>query len=104
LLRLQKIYKHPDDVDLFPGLLSETRLPGAVTGPTLSCLIGLQFSHIRQADKHMLSTQHGTFSRGDHDVSRSVRASISFIEGDHFSGISHPDIYVSGMVCLFLTY
>jgi peroxidase len=50
LLRLQKIYKHPDDVDLFPGLLSETRLPGAVTGPTLSCLIGLQFSHIRQAD------------------------------------------------------
>jgi peroxidase len=50
LLRLQKIYKHPDDVDLFPGLLSETRLPGAVTGPTLSCLIGLQFSHIRHAD------------------------------------------------------
>ncbi len=52
MLRLQKIYKHPDDVDLFPGLLSETRLPGAVTGPTLSCLIGLQFSHIRQPDTH----------------------------------------------------
>jgi hypothetical protein len=56
LLRLQKIYKHPDDVDLFPGLLSETRLPGAVTGPTLSCLIGLQFSHIRQADTPYILT------------------------------------------------
>lgn len=44
---MQRIYKHPDDVDLFPGLLSENRLNGALTGPTLACIIGLQFSHAR---------------------------------------------------------
>ena len=47
ICRMQKIYKHPDDVDLFPGLLSERKLAGALTGPTLTCLIGLQFSHLR---------------------------------------------------------
>ena len=45
--RMEKLYAHPDDVDLFTGLLSETKLAGALTGPTLACLIGLQFSHIR---------------------------------------------------------
>ena len=44
---LQSVYKHPDDIDLFTGLLAETRLPGALTGPTLACLIGLQFKHLR---------------------------------------------------------
>ena len=44
---MQKIYKHPDDVDLFTGLLAETKLNGALTGPTLACLLGLQFSHLR---------------------------------------------------------
>ena len=44
---MEKLYAHPDDVDLFTGLLSETKLAGALTGPTLACLIGLQFSHIR---------------------------------------------------------
>jgi len=51
IYKLQRIYKHPDDVDLFPGLLAETRLKGALTGPTLACLIGLQFSHIRKCDR-----------------------------------------------------
>ena len=41
------VYDHPDDIDLYTGLLSETPLPGAITGPTLTCIIGLQFKHIR---------------------------------------------------------
>jgi len=51
IYKMQRIYKHPDDVDLFPGLLSETRLNGALVGPTLACLLGLQFSHLRKCDR-----------------------------------------------------
>jgi len=56
IYRMQKIYKHPDDVDLFTGLLAETKLNGALTGPTLACLLGLQFSHLRKCDRHWYET------------------------------------------------
>ena len=48
---LQGVYDHPDDVDLFPGLLAEEKLQGAMVGPTLACLIGLQFLHLRSCDR-----------------------------------------------------
>ena len=41
------MYEHPDDIDLHTGLLSEIPLPGAITGPTLTCIIGHQFKNIR---------------------------------------------------------
>ena len=47
LIRLRFVYDHPNDIDLYTGLLSETKLPGALTGPTLACIIGLQFKNIR---------------------------------------------------------
>jgi len=56
ILKMQQFYAHPDDVDLFTGLLSETKLNGALTGPTLACLIGLQFSHIRRCDRYWYET------------------------------------------------
>ena len=45
--RLKLVYEHPDDIDLHTGLLSETHLPGGITGPTLACIIGQQFRNIR---------------------------------------------------------
>lgn len=47
LIRLGFVYDHPDDIDLFTGLLSENPLPEAITGPTLTCIIGQQFKNIR---------------------------------------------------------
>ena len=44
-------YSHPDDVDLFTGLLSEELLPGTMVGPTLGCLLALQFHHLRRCDR-----------------------------------------------------
>jgi hypothetical protein len=41
------VYDHPDDIDLYTGILSETHVAGALTGPTLACIIGLQFKNIR---------------------------------------------------------
>jgi len=54
--KLMKVYNHPDDIDLFTGLLAEKRLPGALTGPTLACIIGLQFKHIRKCDRYWYET------------------------------------------------
>jgi len=55
--RLMEVYEDPDDVDLFTGLVSETKLKGSMTGPTLACLLGLQFSHLRKCDRFWYETE-----------------------------------------------
>ncbi|CAC5395141.1 PXDN [Mytilus coruscus] len=48
---LQKMYRHPDDIDLFSGGLSETPVQGGLVGPTFGCLIALQFKYYRNGDR-----------------------------------------------------
>ena len=49
--RLQKIYKHPDDIDLFAGGISEKHASGSIIGPLFSCLISRQFKNLRDGDR-----------------------------------------------------
>ncbi|XP_042243457.1 peroxidase-like isoform X2 [Homarus americanus] len=49
--RYIEIYRHPDDIDLWSGGVSERPLPGSMIGPTFSCLIGLTFKELRFGDR-----------------------------------------------------
>lgn len=44
-------YRHPDDIDLWSGGVSERPLPGSMVGPTFSCLIGITFKELRYGDR-----------------------------------------------------
>lgn len=44
-------FRHPDDIDLFAGGMSETPLPGSILGPTFQCLIAYQFSLYKHGDR-----------------------------------------------------
>ncbi|XP_065941389.1 peroxidase-like protein [Magallana gigas] len=48
---LQQAYRHPDDIDLFAGGMSETPDGGSILGPTFQCLIAYQFSLYKQGDR-----------------------------------------------------
>ena len=43
--RLAKIYRNPNDIDLFAAGISEKHVPGSIIGPTFQCII-LSLIHI----------------------------------------------------------
>lgn len=48
---LERVYLDAADVDLLAGALAEDSAPGTVFGPTLSCLLALQFANLRNSDR-----------------------------------------------------
>lgn len=48
---LQALYQNAEDVDLLAGALMETPALGTIFGPTLSCLLSIQFDNLRNGDR-----------------------------------------------------
>ncbi|CAF0903321.1 unnamed protein product [Adineta steineri] len=49
--KLQSIYDHPEDVDLFIGMNHENHVPGGLVGPVSACIIGTQFRNLKYGDR-----------------------------------------------------
>ena len=77
LVSLSGVYQHPDDVDLFTGIMSETQMAGSMVGPTLSCLLSLQFRNLKKCDRFWYETDDMNlkFSEAQLSAIREVRLS-----------------------------
>jgi len=56
--KLEKLYRHVNDVDLFVGLNSEEALPGALVGHVSACLLVKQFEVLAEGDRFFFTHHH----------------------------------------------
>ncbi len=64
LLNLKNVYLNVNDIDLYPGLLSEatSRVNGSILGPTGVCLIAKQFALTKNNDRYFYDVGQQTNS------------------------------------------
>ena len=51
--------RHVDDVDLYSGAVSEQPVAGGLVGPLFACLLGRQFSYMRNGDRFFYLNREG---------------------------------------------
>lgn len=56
--RFESLYERVEDIDLFSGGLAERPNQGAVVGPTFTCILGMQFYHLKYGDRFFF--EHGS--------------------------------------------
>ncbi|XP_022102574.1 peroxidasin homolog isoform X3 [Acanthaster planci] len=61
--KLENLYHHPGNLDLFVAGLAEDPLEGGLLGPTFSCLLALQMKRLRAGDRFWYENP-GTFEPG----------------------------------------
>ncbi|XP_013163386.1 PREDICTED: peroxidase-like protein 3 isoform X2 [Papilio xuthus] len=68
---ISRSYESIDDVDLLAGIMVERKLPGAMVGPTLACIMLDQLIRWRQSDRFWYenSIHPGAFTQDKHFTS-----------------------------------
>ncbi|KAK1333318.1 hypothetical protein QTO34_006859 [Cnephaeus nilssonii] len=95
--RIMRLYRHPDNVDVWLGGLAEDLLPGARTGPLFACLIGRQMKALRDGDRFWWE-RGGVFTEaqrrelGTHSLSRVIcdNTGLPRVPADAFRAATFP--------------
>lgn len=87
------IVRHPDDIDLWSGGVSEKSLPGSMLGPTFACIIATQLSYIRRGDRFWYELPNQPSSFTPEQLQEVRKAKLSRLICDNTDLIDTVQIY-----------
>ncbi|XP_022236512.1 peroxidasin-like [Limulus polyphemus] len=95
--KLQNLYGHPGNVDLWVGGLSEESTEGARIGPTFTCILVDQFKRLRDGDRYWYDNP-GVFSPDQLvQVKQTTLARVICDNGDNITHVTRNVFIVPGL-------
>ncbi|KAJ1521037.1 hypothetical protein ONE63_002748 [Megalurothrips usitatus] len=85
---LQSMYPSVDEVDLFAAGVSERPAPGALLGPTFTCIVGDQFGRLRRGDRFFYEEGNQPASFKPEQLQQLRKASLARILCDNSDNIA----------------
>jgi peroxidase len=90
----KRIYKHVDDIDLFPGGMSERALLGGLVGPTFACIIGRQFNKLKRCDRFWYENSDPLVRFTEPQLQEIRQSTLSKILCDNCDGVTTLQLHV----------
>ncbi|XP_028142829.2 uncharacterized protein LOC114336668 [Diabrotica virgifera virgifera] len=102
IARLKSIYAHVDDIDLFPGGMSEISLRGAMVGPTFGCIIGIQFRQLKKCDRFWFENEDPVVRFTEHQLAEIRKITLAKILCDNMDVEGYIQRYAFDLPSNFL--
>lgn len=83
IARMKRIYASVDDIDLFPGGMSERPLQGGLVGPTFACIIAIQFRQSRKCDRFWYETDDPNIRFTEHQLAELRKTTLAKVMCDN---------------------